>query len=130
MVIAPRPHKWTPDQRLHDLYTPVLVELIVPIVCSREQGSYHEAQVWRQKKRNIQSRICNVERILLSPTLIPLSGVGTCLSSCCENYSAIVFTTGLPKWVLTTANAAGTNSLKCLPKHGGARDNKFCSPIQ
>jgi hypothetical protein len=28
-------------------------------------------------------------------------------------------------WVLTTANAAGTNGLTCLPKHGGARDNKF-----
>jgi hypothetical protein len=24
-----------------------------------------------------------------------------------------------------TANAAGTNGLKCLSKHGGARDNKF-----
>jgi hypothetical protein len=24
-------------------------------------------------------------------------------------------------WVLTTANAAGTNGLTCLPKHGGAR---------
>ncbi|RVE40311.1 hypothetical protein evm_015039 [Chilo suppressalis] len=28
-------------------------------------------------------------------------------------------------WVLTTANAAGTNGLMCLPKHGGARDSKF-----
>jgi hypothetical protein len=28
-------------------------------------------------------------------------------------------------WVLTTANATGTNGLACLPKHGGARDNKF-----
>jgi hypothetical protein len=27
--------------------------------------------------------------------------------------------------LLTTANAAGTNSLTCLLKHGGARDNKF-----
>jgi hypothetical protein len=27
--------------------------------------------------------------------------------------------------VLTTANVAGTNGLMCLPKHGGARDNKF-----
>ncbi|RVE43124.1 hypothetical protein evm_012203 [Chilo suppressalis] len=25
-------------------------------------------------------------------------------------------------WVLTTADAAGTNGLTCLPKHGGARD--------
>jgi hypothetical protein len=29
-----------------------------------------------------------------------------------------------------TANAAGTNSLKCLPKHGGAQDDKFWSPIR
>jgi hypothetical protein len=28
-------------------------------------------------------------------------------------------------WVLTTANAAGTNGLACLPKHGEARENKF-----
>jgi hypothetical protein len=27
--------------------------------------------------------------------------------------------------VLTIANATGTNGLTCLPKHGGARDNKF-----
>jgi hypothetical protein len=28
-------------------------------------------------------------------------------------------------WVLTTANAARTNGLKCLPKHGGTHDNTF-----
>jgi hypothetical protein len=28
-------------------------------------------------------------------------------------------------WVLTSANAAGTNGLTCHPKHGGARENKF-----
>ncbi|RVE44509.1 hypothetical protein evm_010838 [Chilo suppressalis] len=28
-------------------------------------------------------------------------------------------------WVLTTANAAGTHGLTCLPKHGEARDSKF-----
>jgi hypothetical protein len=28
-------------------------------------------------------------------------------------------------WELTTANAAGTNGLTCLPKHGGAWDNIF-----
>jgi hypothetical protein len=28
-------------------------------------------------------------------------------------------------WVLTSANATGTNGLTYLPKHGGARDNKF-----
>jgi hypothetical protein len=29
------------------------------------------------------------------------------------------------EWLQKTANAAGTNGLTCLPKHGGARDNKF-----
>ncbi|RVE47746.1 hypothetical protein evm_007635 [Chilo suppressalis] len=33
-------------------------------------------------------------------------------------------------WVLTTADAAGTNGLTCLPKHRGARDSNFWSPIQ
>jgi hypothetical protein len=28
-------------------------------------------------------------------------------------------------WVLMTAKAVGTNSLTCLPKHGGARDSKI-----
>jgi hypothetical protein len=28
-------------------------------------------------------------------------------------------------WVLTTANAAGSNGLTCFPKHGVARHNKF-----
>jgi hypothetical protein len=28
-------------------------------------------------------------------------------------------------WALTTANTAETNGLTCLPKHGGAQDNKF-----
>jgi hypothetical protein len=28
------------------------------------------------------------------------------------------------------ANATGTNGLTCLPKHGGARDNKFWSHIK
>jgi transposase len=31
--------------------------------------------------------------------------------------------------MLTIANTTGTNGLTCLPKHGGARDNKFWSPI-
>jgi hypothetical protein len=57
-------------------------------------------------------------------------------SSCCDKDSAIIFTTGrLTSTLLetgvdaTTANAARTNSLTCLPKHRGARDNKFWSPI-
>jgi hypothetical protein len=28
-------------------------------------------------------------------------------------------------WVLTTANAPGSNGLTCLPKHGGTRVNEF-----
>jgi hypothetical protein len=31
-------------------------------------------------------------------------------------------------WVLTTANAARTNGLTCLPEHGGVRENKFLVP--
>jgi hypothetical protein len=57
-----------------------------------------------------------------------LSKVGTtCFSSCCDKDSAIIFATGRLQrqpplklqWVLTTANAAGTNGLTCIPKHGG-----------
>jgi hypothetical protein len=33
------------------------------------------------------------------------------------------------EWVLTTANAAVTNDLKYLQKHGGAQKNKFRSPV-
>ncbi|RVE46213.1 hypothetical protein evm_009103 [Chilo suppressalis] len=33
-------------------------------------------------------------------------------------------------WVLTTADAAGTNGLTCFPKHGRAGDSNFWSPIQ
>jgi hypothetical protein len=33
------------------------------------------------------------------------------------------------EWLLTIANATETNGLTCLPKHGGARGNKFWSPI-
>jgi hypothetical protein len=33
------------------------------------------------------------------------------------------------EWVITTANAAGTNDLTYLPKHGEAQDNKFWSHI-
>jgi hypothetical protein len=33
------------------------------------------------------------------------------------------------EWVLTIANATGTNGLTCLPKQRGARDNKLWSPI-
>jgi hypothetical protein len=72
----------------------------------------------------------------LPPTLIPLSRVSTtCISSCCDKD---YFYDRPParrqpflklEWVLTIANATGTNVLTCLPKHGGARDNKFWSPI-
>jgi hypothetical protein len=69
---------------------------------------------------------------ILPPKLIPLSGNGTtCFSSCCDKDSAIILRPAacLTGRVLTTAITAGTNSLTCLPKHGGARDNKFWSPI-
>jgi hypothetical protein len=74
---------------------------------------------------------CNTEYNLLFLTLIPLSGVDTTsFSLCCDKDSATIFTTGrLPdvnppwrneklEWMLTTADAAGTNSLTCRPKHG------------
>ncbi|RVE40955.1 hypothetical protein evm_014395 [Chilo suppressalis] len=32
-------------------------------------------------------------------------------------------------WVLTTADAAGTNGLTCLPKHGGARDTNLINIV-
>jgi hypothetical protein len=74
--------------------------------------------------------LCFIYLHIFLPIL--LSGVGaTCFSSCCDKDSAIIFTTGrltstlLETGVQTTANAAGTNGLTCLPKHGGARDNKF-----
>jgi hypothetical protein len=85
-------------------------------------------------------RISLKSRVNHSLTLITLSAVGTtCFSSCCDKDSAIIFTTRrLPERqpslemdrVLKTANAASTNGLTCLPKHGGARDNKFWSPIR
>jgi hypothetical protein len=28
-------------------------------------------------------------------------------------------------WVLKTTNAAGTNGITCIPKHGEVRDSKF-----
>jgi hypothetical protein len=62
---------------------------------------------------------------------MPLSGVDTCYSSCCDKDSAFIFydrpawrqpSLGM-EWVLTTANAARTNTLTCHPKHGRTRDN-------
>jgi hypothetical protein len=83
---------------------------------------------------------CNkIKNILLLSTFIPLRGVGTA----CFYHVVIkirhLFYDQSPawrqpslklEWMLTTVNAAGTNSLTCLPKHGGARCNKFWSPIQ
>jgi hypothetical protein len=60
------------------------------------------------------------------PTLITLSGVGTT----CFHHVVIKIRHLKLEWMLTTANATGTNSLTCLPKHGGARDNNYWSPIQ
>jgi hypothetical protein len=73
--------------------------------------------------------------LFLLPTLIPLSGIGRT----CFHYVVIKIRHLFlrpPAWrqpslkrecVLSTANAAGTNGLKCFPKHGG--DNKFWSFI-
>jgi hypothetical protein len=71
-------------------------------------------------------------------THIPLSGVSTtCFSSCCDKDSLPYHRP--PAWcqpslemkrVLMSANAAGTNGLKCLPKHGQALDKTFCLPIR
>jgi hypothetical protein len=39
---------------------------------------------------------------------------------------AITYQAGLADWwVLKTVNAAGTDGLTCLPKHGGSRDYNF-----
>jgi hypothetical protein len=50
-----------------------------------------------EKHFSIAGRVASrlYRQIFLSPTLIPLSGVGTtCFSSCCDKDSAIIFTTG------------------------------------
>jgi hypothetical protein len=54
-------------------------------------------------------------------------------SSCCDKDSAIIFTTGrLPdvkqEWVLTTANAIGTNGLTCLSNHRELETINFGHP--
>jgi hypothetical protein len=65
----------------------------------------------------------------------PTNKLYNMFSSCCYKDSEIIFTTAcltstlLETRMLGTANAAGANSLTCFPKHGGARDNKFWSPI-
>jgi hypothetical protein len=79
--------------------------------------------------RAVQSPKCIVlltvrQYVFLFPTLIPLSGVGTT----CFHHAVIkirhLFLRQVLEWMLTIANAAGTNGLTCLPKHGGAPDNK------
>jgi hypothetical protein len=66
-----------------------------------------------------------LENIIIGLSMSPL--LGTCLP-----YGLQIRRTGhnqppvrVGGWVLTAANAAGTNGLTCFPKHGGARDNKF-----
>jgi hypothetical protein len=44
--------------------------------------------------------------------------------------AACLMSTLLESGVGATANASGTNGLTCLPKHGGAQDNKFWLPIR
>jgi hypothetical protein len=67
-----------------------------------------------------------------SYTFPTLSWVGTtCFSSCCDKIrqlflqTAACLTSTLIETGVTTTNATGSNALTCLPKHGGARDNKF-----
>jgi hypothetical protein len=77
-------------------------------------------------------KLLRFEPLFIFATLIPLSGVGT---TCFHHVviktrplflrPAACRQASLKLWVLTTANAAGTNSLTCLPKHGGARNSKF-----
>jgi hypothetical protein len=67
-------------------------------------------------------------RLILLPTLIPQSGVGTTWFNHVVIKIRHLFlrpAVCLLSTLLETgadANAAGTNSLTCLPKHGGARD--------
>jgi hypothetical protein len=61
------------------------------------------------------------------PINVPTAGAQAFLMDYPQGERAITHHAGPSAdwWVLTTANAAGTNGLTCLPKHGGARDNKF-----
>jgi hypothetical protein len=66
------------------------------------------------------------------PTLIPLSGVGTTYFHVVIKVwqlflrpAACLTLTPLETGVSANDCKCGTNGLTCLPKHGGARDNKF-----
>ncbi|RVE52859.1 hypothetical protein evm_002516 [Chilo suppressalis] len=63
-----------------------------------------------------------IQSLLLSPTAgaqpFPMDGIGRLGHHPPRGPSA-------DWWVLTTADAAGTNGLTCLPKHGGSRNSKF-----
>jgi hypothetical protein len=83
-------------------------------------------QICLSHSRSIAEEIAEVSQIHHQPINVPTAG-------------AQAFLFGLPTrrtdhspprgpsedwWVLMTANAAGTNGLTCLPKHGGARNGK------
>ncbi|RVE40373.1 hypothetical protein evm_014976 [Chilo suppressalis] len=61
--------------------------------------------------------------LLLGAQTFPMDGIGRLGQDPPRGLSA-------DWWVLTTADAAGTNGLTCLPKYEGARDSNFWSPIQ
>jgi hypothetical protein len=42
-----------------------------------------------------------------------------------NSYLVVLLVPSADCWVLKSANAAETNGLTCLPKHGRARDNKL-----
>jgi hypothetical protein len=67
---------------------------------------------------------------LLFPTFIPLSGVGTTYFHDVVIKIRQLFSrpAACLRWVQITANAAETNGLTCLPKHGGDRGNNFDHP--
>jgi hypothetical protein len=61
------------------------------------------------------------------PVKVPTAGAQAFLMDYTQGERAIIHHAG-PVWIgslLTTAHAAGTYGLTCLPKHRGTRDNKF-----
>jgi hypothetical protein len=61
------------------------------------------------------------------PINVPIAGAQAFLMDYLQGEQALAHHAGPVAnwWVLSAANAAGTNGLTCLPKHGGARDDKI-----
>ncbi|RVE42229.1 hypothetical protein evm_013129 [Chilo suppressalis] len=84
------------------------------------EASYCERETWEDWES--RSSLSHVEEPINVPTAgaqaFPMDGIERLGHDPPRRPSA--------DWrVLTTADAAGTNGLTCLPKHGGARDSKF-----